>query len=89
VTDLKKFGYTKINQLDRVINESKSTAETLEKEELHRTFYSDTGLVRICLMLCDDNFYEAKRRVHEKENKRLFRLIGKYRLKLKNKKACD
>lgn len=79
VTDLKNFGYVRLDQLDKAIQASENIAEAVEKEEMKQRFYSDTGLVRICLMLYDEHFYEVMRQVHQKKNKKLFELIDKYR----------
>lgn len=79
IKDLKNFGYAKIIQVDKAIEASKNAAETLEKEEVHRVFYSDTGFTRICLMLYDGHFHEVMKQMHHKKNKELFKLIDKYR----------
>jgi len=83
VTDLKNSGYMEISQLDKAIQASKSMAEAVEKEEMHRKFYSDTGFVRICLMLYDENYYEVMKKIHQKRNKKLFELVDKYRPSVK------
>jgi hypothetical protein len=79
VTDLNKFGYFSIGELDKVIRLTEKKANALEMEEMHQRFYSDTGFVRICLMLYDDKYYEETKRSHLKKNKRLFELIDKAR----------
>jgi ppGpp synthetase/RelA/SpoT-type nucleotidyltranferase len=79
VADLKSFGYERIIQLDRALQMSGTVAESLEEEEMHQKFYSDTGFVRICLMLYDKHFYEVMKQAHQRKNKELFELIDRYR----------
>jgi putative GTP pyrophosphokinase len=85
VTDLKKIGYMKITQLDDALQASITIAEVVEKEEMHRRFYSDTGFVRICLMLYDKEYYQKMKQVHQKRNKDLFKLIGVHRSEVEKK----
>lgn len=86
VTDLKNLGYMKISQLDDVLQASKTIAEVVEKEEMHQRFYSDTGFVRICLMIYDEDYYKKMKEAHQKRNKKLFRLIDIYRHKVEKKR---
>jgi len=86
VTDLKNLGYMKVSQLDDVLQASKTIAEAVEKEEMLRRFYSDTGFVRICLMLYDEDYYKKMKDAHQKRNKKLFRLIDIHRPKVKKKR---
>ena len=42
---------------------------------MRQKFYSDTGFVRICLMLYDHKYYDEMKKLHFKKNKPLFDLI--------------
>jgi ppGpp synthetase/RelA/SpoT-type nucleotidyltranferase len=85
VTDLNKLHYATIGELDRAIHLTEKEANQLEKDEMHRKFYSDTGFVRICLLLYDDRYYETMRKTHFQKNKTLFELIHRKRSTLKKR----
>jgi ppGpp synthetase/RelA/SpoT-type nucleotidyltranferase len=88
VSDLNKFEYFTIGELDKVIQLTDKKANYLEQEEMHQRFYSDTGFVRICLMLYDNEYYEETKRLHWKRNKKLFELIDKMHTKTKNQQKA-
>jgi len=81
VTDLSISKYSTIDELDKCISNCEKIAANLEQKELGQIFYSDTGFVRICLMLYDDEYYEGMKRLHWKKNKKLFGLIDGIRPK--------
>ena len=77
ITDLNKFGYFTISELDKVIQLTEKKVNNLEQEEMKKKFYSDTGFIRICLMLYDKKYFAAMKRLHWKRNKKLFELLDK------------
>jgi putative GTP pyrophosphokinase len=86
VSDLSKLHYTTIAEIDRAIQLTEKAANQLEKEEMHHKFYSDTGFVRICLMLYDNRYYETMRKAHFEKNEKLFGLIQRERSALKGRR---
>ena len=85
VTDLNRLGYTTIGDLDRAIHATEQVAQSLENKEMRQKFYSDTGFVRICLMLYDHKYYDEMKKLHFKKNKPLFDLIDEMRSQISNK----
>ena len=57
VTDLRKVGYSSMEDLNEAIDKTNEIGQALEKEEIGKKFYSDTGYARICAMLYDEKFY--------------------------------
>jgi ppGpp synthetase/RelA/SpoT-type nucleotidyltranferase len=86
VTDLNKLSYVTIGEVDQAIRLTEKEVNALEKEEMHRKFYSDTGFVRICLMLYDNRYYEAMRKTHLEKNEKFFELVERARSKIKRGK---
>jgi len=85
ITELQDLGFRKLNELDSVVESSMEVAQALENEEMGERFYADTGFVRICLMLFDDEYRKSMKMLHGKRNKKLFELLGKYRLRIKKR----
>jgi hypothetical protein len=86
VSDLSKLHYTTIGEIDRAVQIAEKAATRVEEEEMHRKFYSDTGFVRICLMLYDNRYYETIKKAHFEKNEKLFELIQKERSTIKGRR---
>jgi len=84
VSELRNFGYRRILGVDKMIQKSIEAAEALEGEEMGKKFYTDTGLLKICLLLFDKSYRNAVKERFLDRNERLFALIDKYDSKVKN-----
>lgn len=84
VSELRKFGYRRIVDIDKVIRKSMPIAEALEATEMGKKFYNDTGLLRLCLLLSDESYRKAIERRFPKGNERLFQLVEEYRNRIKD-----
>jgi ppGpp synthetase/RelA/SpoT-type nucleotidyltranferase len=80
VSELSNLGYKRILELDRMIRRSMTAAETLEAEEMGKKFYTDTGLVKICLLLSNERYRKSIMERFLAPNKRLFELVEKHRI---------
>jgi len=89
ITELRDFGFRKLDQLDDFIESSKEAAQELETEEISERFYADTGFVRICLMLFDDEYRKSMEILHGERNKKLFELLKRHRLKAKKQSVKE
>lgn len=84
VSELGSFGYRRILEVDGMIQKSIEAAEALEIEEMDKKFYTDTGLLKICLLLFDKSYRNAVKKRFPDRNERLFALIDKYDSKVKD-----
>lgn len=84
VSDLRSFGYRRILEVDEVIRKSMEAAEALEIEEMETRFYTDTGLLKICLLISDGSYRTAVKKNFANRNEKLFALIDKYNSKVKS-----
>lgn len=83
VSELRNFGYERILEMDEMVQKSRSAAEALEIEEMERKFYTDTGLLKICLLLSNESYRNAIKERFPRRNKRLFELVEKHKSELK------
>jgi hypothetical protein len=82
VSELRRFGYRKIADIDAVIRKSMQIAVSLEGREMGTKFYNDTGLLSLCLLLSNESYRDKMKRRFPKGNERLFQLIEEYRKKI-------
>lgn len=80
VSELRRHGYETLHDLDAKINIASPVLKELERKdsESEKEFWSPDGLIRVCLDLTDDKYFE-KRRL----SGRYFMLVNQYRSKLR------